>query len=409
MNSYPLKKIELGNDGWVFKLFKAGALLGFLGSFHAWFTWYYFTPLVLSVTCFLLALPWFLFSRTDIHLSKSSLLSVALLIFAKLYTVDGATFGVAAYIQSFVALSPLLFFLLMKKNLQILFIDFFTKSMSILLFVSLIIWILLLIGVPLPNFGIISHKAWDAYVYENYILCLRNTVVYDIRFCGIFLEPGHLGVVCTLLLFLNRFQLKRRDLQIILLANLFTLSLAAYVLLLISLFIYILIFSSKRYLYIGIAISILSLGYFVGKTYNNGDNVINEFILSRLEYDEDSGISGNNRFSDSMEAYYLRFLNSDDFLFGIGNARFNSFDFGANAGYKVFLVRYGLFGLMLVLAFYLNLLLNNRTAFGVGLLVLYALSFLQRSYPFWDALIYIYILGIISGKFVKTNKVNLSR
>lgn len=56
-----------------------------------------------------------------------------------------------------------------------------------------------------------------------------------------------------------------------------------------------------------------------GISYNGGRNVLNEKILSRLQYDEDKGISGNNRTSHLADAYFEQYTNNGQILFGVGN------------------------------------------------------------------------------------------
>lgn len=72
----------------------------------------------------------------------------------------------------------------------------------------------------------------------------------------------------------------------------------------------------KRLFYI---LAVLGCIYWGGISYNGGRNVLNENILSRLQYDEDKGLSGNNRTSHLADAYFEQYTNNGQILFGVGN------------------------------------------------------------------------------------------
>jgi hypothetical protein len=212
-------------------------------------------------------------------------------------------------------------------------------------------------------------------------------------------------MISSFLLLANKFEFKRREVLIILIALIFTLSLAAYVLTLISFSLYMLFNIKQRFAYLSKWVLILMCSYFFFTSWNDGNNVINEQIISRLEYDESNDdIVGNNRVQESFNEYYLDFINTELAWVGIGAKKYNQIDFGpGNAGYKVFLVQYGILGTLLISFFYIFLAAYNKSKLALALLIIYTLAFLQRAYPFWacELIIFITSLPISNRRYSK--------
>ena len=136
-----------------------------------------------------------------------------------------------------------------------------------------------LVGIPLPHY---YSDTSDYYSHEVYYLFIvgANNILEELlpRFCGMFLEPGHIGSTCCLLLFINRFNFRDKSNYIYLLSIIFSLSLAAYCLLFIGLCLHFFlkgVHIIKYILFMGVLAGIL---YILGLTYNDGDNILNEKI-----------------------------------------------------------------------------------------------------------------------------------
>ena len=236
------------------------------------------------------------------------------------------------------------------RNSQRIF-TMMAKWLSILLVPSIILHLLFLaIGFP-PSVIIINENVPDNYVYFNYFFLIKNIVMedYQIRFCSIFLEPGYIGTLLSFLLYVGKFDFKKRYNLILLVALILTISLAGFV---ISAMGWVFIKlqegkSIKRLFYI---LAVLGCIYWGGISYNGGRNVLNENILSRLQYDEDKGISGNNRTSHLADAYFEQYTNNGQILFGVGNQTIRKINGGSakgasfndqirGAGYKIFFMQ----------------------------------------------------------------------
>ena len=220
------------------------------------------------------------------------------------------------------------------------------------------------------------------------------------RFSSVFLEPGHLGMMASFFLCANRFELKRKEILTIFIATIFTFSLAAYLLLLISAFVFLTIYSKKpirNFIAWGL---LLFLFYSFFSTYDKGENVINIFIFERLQTDNGK-IAGDNRFSEEMDIYYKRFVNTDEIISGIGLDRFSKTSMVDSAGYKGFIVTYGIIGTLLVLLFYLSLVLGHQSKMAWILFLVYILCFLQAAYPLWECELLLFITAIPFFKLIR--------
>ena len=93
--------------------------------------------------------------------------------------------------------------------------------------------------------------------------------------------------------------------------------------------------------------SILVASVVVGSFfYNDGDNLLHNLIVLRLEID-DGEMAGYNRTTEEFDADYENFLNSSDIMFG--RDKENTF---GDSGYKVFIYDYGFVGLFLIIVFF---------------------------------------------------------
>ena len=100
----------------------------------------------------------------------------------------------------------------------------------------------------------------------------------------------------------------------------------------------------RKFMSMIVVIGIVVGGSFV---YNNGDNMLHNLILLRLEID-DGDIVGNNRVTEDFDTEYGAFLQSSDIVFG---RDYDYSNFG-DSGYKVFFYDYGLVGVLLLFLFY---------------------------------------------------------
>ena len=203
-------------------------------------------------------------------------------------------------------------------------------------------------------------------------------------------------MISVFLVYANNFQFKTRPyLWSLLLGILFSLSLAAYILLI---FAFLLHIRLKLRNILVITIAFIAINYIVTHVWAGGDNPVYELIYKRLEYDEDKGISGNNRTPAITDYYYDLIVKSGDIVFGKGSVYMGKmFHHGGiqGAGYKMFFMQFGIVGTILIFLFYAVIAhsgIDRRYAYGF--LLLYMASFVQRAYPYWLAWLIPYVCAM---------------
>ena len=287
---------------------------------------------------------------------------------------------------------PLLLVLLLTDREKQILLGWWTNLYAIILLVSLTAWLLTWFT-SIPSYGELKFR--ESYTYTNYLFCIKS-LINDIRFNAIFLEPGHTAMIAAFTVCANRFNFSNKAVVIILLCTIATFSLAGYLLLAIGYLLHILLENRKKMWKRGVIFAaLLALGYYAAVTYNGGDNLVNTLILERLEYDEEIGISGNNRTGQKTDDAFDEIVDSGEALSGITHAKYTLYektDYIQGAGYKLYIMRKGIIGTALMFLFYFLVYrrsANKKEMFGM--LIIYISAFWQRAYPEWQVWLYIYV------------------
>ncbi len=284
---------------------------------------------------------------------------------------------------------PVLYLVQLPREYQADLLAYVTKWFAVLLIPSLIIyWITLIFTIP--SFGTFVHPNYEP--FTNYLFFIKTTFDYGtfIRFNAFFLEPGHLAIVCVFLLMANKFDITHnRWLWVILTAVAFSFSLAGYLLTFAG-FALMKVNSIAR----GISLLAVLLGFlFLVQNISGGNNAINELILERLKYDEDKGIQGNNRFFNNTDFEYDKALKNGDYWDGVSDKA--NMDLIGGAGYKIYILKHGLIGVFLVMAFYLAIIPSGYNRYyTLSFLFIIALCFMQNAYPGWYSWLLPYVIGL---------------
>ena len=259
---------------------------------------------------------------------------------------------------------------------------------AFLILISLVFWVLFLLGVPLPHYSTLTNNYYEHTVYYFFILNGDAGQLIP-RFAGLFLEPGHLGSMASMLLFLNGVSLRKWQNIVFLIATILSLSLAAYGLLVGGIVLYLITKSKRGYLkIIPYIVGLAGLVVFFTE-YNGGDNPVNEKILSRLVF-EDGEIAGNNRTSQWFDMQYDKYLESPNTVLGIGREAYNEVLIGTASWKRYFFVR-GYVGciLLLVFLFYYLKIFPSKT--GGAFLIIYIVCNMIRDYPLDELWLYLVI------------------
>ncbi|MCR5130482.1 MAG: hypothetical protein K6C10_03345 [Prevotella sp.] len=360
--------------------FMLGMAIAFLGSLNPWFMW----PVgdkfaILSSACFIFSIC--VANLLDERYYSRSEFLAPILVFTILSFYQIAIRGrnVNAYIVN--VFYVITFYFIFRAKLEEVkkFCDMLAKAMGGFLAVSMFFFLLFLIGFPLPSR---DASFMDLYTYTNYYFFLlddRSLFAIIPRFQSVFVEPGHMGTMIVMVLFTQIGKWKRWYNISMMIAMLISFSLAAYGLFVGIVFLSLWIrrkrFIRKAILAIGV-FAVITIGSFY---YNNGDNLLHDLIILRLEID-DGEMVGDNRVTDSFKADYENLLNSPDILTGRDR---NMEEFG-NSGYRVFIYDYGLIGVFLVILFYLVSMYDPKNQRAViAVFVIATLNFIIRGFPLW--------------------------
>lgn len=370
-------------------------------SLRPWFIWGVSTTLI-NIIAFVIFLLYF-YKRIRFCFYEKYILFLVVFFLVLLWNF---------YIKSQIGKPSIIFLiiLLLTDTEKQKLINWWTISFSLVLLITLIAWLLSWTG-ALPSYGVVEADDSHNHTYINYLYCLQG-FTYTYRFHSIFLEPGHVAMVSAFTIYIKRFDFKNPFVILLFVCTLFTLSLAGFLLLGFGFFLIKMQDGSvwimlKRSIYILLLFLVL---FNVGKIYNGGNNYFNEFILERLEYDEEKGFSGNNRTSDQTDALFKRSIDSGNVYWGMDDnkyRRLRSGDIIHGAGYKIYILQKGIAGLILVFLFYFLLLLTSKNRkFSLGLFILYTFAFIQRAYPFWFSLfsLFLFTTGLFEDSANKVGK-----
>ena len=375
-----------------------------LWSMNPWFSWHYWGIMVFFFTCCFLLLRLALISNkiNNYSITVLSLFAAAFafLVYSMMYLrrAEGIP-DIYIFIRT-----VLVFFLVisMHPKEQENIVTITTTAYALLVGISMFAYLLVVIGIELP-YSIID-KPDDRYPpflnFRLFIIGMHESVFLK-RFQSVFTEPGHLSTISALFLYVNRYELKRKSVLIILISLLLSLSLSGYFLLFLGYFIQVLTRSKRLFKTVSIivivTVMLAGIGYFYYIVYP--DSLFSSMILSRLEYylfSEGGPGFIQDRTSKHFDYYYeTQFLKStEEVLWGKGPEFGETYFKRMGMSYKVFLFRNGIITIILLFFLYLSIVSVKPTRQGFGLLFLYTVSFLQRTYALWEMQLFLFIGAI---------------
>lgn len=317
-------------------------------------------------------------------------------LYSTFITLEGF-YQVINYMSLFIAMTSII---MLDNGEKKYLLDFFIKGFVVILIISLFGWIMYLGGISLPHSGLIIHRNGFHVFYDYYFFRLSAgaSVSFFPRFSSIFLEPGQLATPCAFLFFLNACKNKIFCFNniVLLLAVVFSFSLIGYGLLIFSIFVIVWLrgYRFRMPLTIGLLLLVIGLTvFFVSKE----DSFVNQLILSRLEYDDETLIAGNNRTSSEFDYHYQRFIHSNDKYLGVHNRLVSGNDWTTNSsGYQKFIVHFGLIGLSLGFLLIFSMFWHNKNKYAFFFLVILIVAFVVRNLLFGALWLSISILGFYS-------------
>ncbi len=275
--------------------------------------------------------------------------------------------------------------LLVNKVIIIRAFYYFSNIIFIICILALIVLMLNAIGVSLPN-KIIPREI-GGYFTSYYLSVKLSGQDYSFlglnfyRLNGIFAEPGHFGLLLSMVLFVYGGIIKTLKGKIILFTCLLTFSFGCYVLLFGLLLKYI-VLERKIYL-IFLIFSVIALVLIV----------VPKEIIERFFLDKADGTL-EDRTSDYFISFYNTYFDKGDILFGNGRDILE-INYLRNSDYRGFVIRYGYCGVLLYLFWLISLYWKKSISIQFLGIFYFIVVFLHRSW-FIDYFIFLFFLLTLS-------------
>ena len=385
------KYLVFGKRDIAIALFTIGIAINIFASIHVMYFW------MIEAYCPFVTMPLFIMSvllsrstRTPIFTRTDFLLPTLLSLIVQYYQCLVNAQNIVPFIISTASLCMFYCMFRIDKEIAEKSLTKICKVFAGFLIISILFFFLHFIGVNLPNMSVERGN----YSYTNFFFfLLDDRELWNIlipRFNSVFLEPGHMGTTIIMLLATQIGKWKKWYNVVLFVALLMSFSLAAYCLGVMLLFLR--LWMLRRKIVLKVLGLVSFLGIIVGGSfvYNDGDNMLNNLIVMRLEVsDTGDDFKGNNRVSEDFEKEFESFLGSSDVLFG----REMNYEIWGNSGYRVYIYDYGMAGFALFLLFYFFAFRTGRDIRAITTAFVLAMTnFWIRGYPMLFAFVFPYFI-----------------
>lgn len=380
----------------MWNLFKLTNLFWLLASTYIWITALFNQgPILIVVNLIMVVCLSFLQIKIRLDAKTGMIAAAMLLLGLWSLWIDGPVMGLTTILMYM----PVLWLLQLPLSYKEELLAFATKWYAILLIPSLLTY-WASIFVSLPSIGMFVHPNYVP--FTNYGFYIKTTwdSGFLVRFNAFFLEPGHQALLSTFMMIANRFQFRRCPwLWILLVSTIFSFSLAGYLLAAVG-YVLLRVDTMLKALIVG-TLGIAMVAFAIN--WSGGNNAFNDLIITRLEQDSSRGIKGNNRVDHNTDHTFAKTIKNDDIWVGVKDK--TNMDLVAGAGYKIYIINYGLIGVILAAFFYLCVIPSDPDyRYTIAFFIVIALCFMQRAYPAWYSWLFPYILGIYIAKGEKDRK-----
>ena len=385
------KYLVFGKRDIAIALFTTGIAINIFASIHVMYFW------MIEAYCPFVTMPLFIMSvllsrstHTPIFTRTDFLLPTLLSLIVQYYQCLVNAQNIVPFIISTASLCMFYCMFRIDKEIAEKSLTKICKVFAGFLIISILFFFLHFIGVNLPNVSVERGN----YSYTNFFFfLLDDRELWNIlipRFNSVFLEPGHMGTTIIMLLATQIGKWKKWYNVVLFVALLMSFSLAAYCLGVMLLFLR--LWMLRRKIVLKILGLVSFLGIIVGGSfvYNDGDNMLNNLIVMRLEVsDTGDDFKGNNRVSEDFEKEFESFLGSSDILFG----REMDYEGWGNSGYRVYIYDYGMAGFALFFVFYFFAFRTGRDIRAITTAFVLAMTnFWIRGYPMLFAFLFPYFI-----------------
>lgn len=269
----------------------------------------------------------------------------------------------------------------------------FSKSLATLVFFSCTFWLVHNYVIQIPFYFSLAYadllgKGEDL-SFQNYIFFIQPELDY-FRFYSVFDEPGVLGLLCAMVLYGNRYDLKDRNNIILLIGGGATFSLAFYVITLIGIIVCLAIERKIKQIFIFVSTCAMIFPFLYSM------NLFQSLIVGRaLGFRQ----AVSERTGYYLDQYFSEFITRSQFLYGESLSFLSQNKYLLEGqGYKFFFIEYGLIGFILMLLLYVFMVdVRRLNMYVFFFFVLFLLSFIQRPFMFtpWQIALFSITLPVL--------------
>lgn len=380
----------------MWNLFKLTNLFWLLASTYIWVTALFNQGPILVVVNLVMAVSLsFLPIKIRFDLKTGIIALSMLLIGLWALWIDGAVMGLTTLLMYM----PVLWLLQLPLSYKEDLLRFTTKWYAILLIPSLLTyWMTMFIS--LPSIGTFVHPTYVPFTNYGFFIKTTWDSGFFPRFNAFFLEPGHQALLSTFIMMANRFQFRKCPwLWVLLVSTLFSFSLAGYLLAATG-YVLLKVNTILKALIVG-CLGAALVAFAIN--WSGGNNALNDLIITRLEQDSNRGIKGNNRVDHNTDHTFSKTVKNDDMWVGVKEK--TNMNLIAGAGYKIYIINYGLIGVILAAIFYLCVIPSKPDyRYTIAFFIVIALCFMQRAYPGWYSWLFPYVMGLYIAKGEKDRR-----
>jgi hypothetical protein len=356
-----------------------------------YFTWSLMSEKILKVIIEVLTLGLFFLkmkriNRTDLNMLVSFFLILSMMAFFNGLNFFGFFPVVLLFVMPFVSYG------FMRETYS-----YFFNTYALFTLLSLIVLFMLLLGISFPSIIIPplnSLKNFDYIAYPFLVMPTGDGIIMINqfgRFFGPFDEPGVIGTVSLLILYIEKFNLKKWQNKILLVSGIISFSLFFYLASFIYAIYYVFV-NRTRLIYK----TFLVLGFAVFTFFSFENEFFSTYIWQRVEWDSNnSTIRGDNRADEDLKFYFESIKGTKIYYWGLGlydTHLMTSFD--GSAGFRNAILRHGFVSLMLYFLFFIVYAYQKIGKNNVLILfvVLFFITLYQR--PGFLTIHYIYLFVI---------------
>lgn len=361
----------------------------------------YLSMILSGVGPLLLAIPAGVGKKKAILLKREYFLIFCLSLLLLLYMcLAGSEFKSAPTIGEILLIITILFLLMFNESERETILEIVIKTFTIIILPSLVYYLLYSIGISLPHTILLSAHPGKSLLGSYYLHFPFGLIQVDpyspLRLCGIFDEPGFVGTVAVLLFATGYNKVNKKWAALLLFEAIMTLSMGAYLLLLIFVIVYA---YKKGLIKLALVLLALYLGLMVFINIKT-NNVSITALQNRIDVTS-TFMFKDNRTTKSFDAAFESFIDEGAYPLWFGNGKYAYSNNAAMAGsfsYKCLIYDFGIVGFCLYIGFYIiSAIRLGKCNDNLPFFIVFLVSIYQRPYVFSILFTTIFILGISTG------------